>query len=516
VAHLEKYRAWVDEQLQSISLTLNSDFVHLDTTELFSIINSKVEALSSTSALYAAKALYKISTNIDRIFSGEIGALDLLHEDDLLNGVEVILTDTQLSGFLSSLSHSKPNLRVLELGAGTGSSTARYLSELRSSFSKYHATDGSTHAVEALKERFKDTANTEFAVFDISRSREEQAFEDGQYDLIIASNVFHQVENISEGLLLVQSLLKSDGYLLLQELSPSAKWTTAVLGILPDWSRYAEFRGSFEPTLNSETWAQQLAACEFKIHGADPAMEVSSQLNAILVAQSDVKVKYRKEAYLLVDESSDQLIMKDVEAKPQQRGYDVSTITLGQKPADDRDIISLLDVKKPFLEDISEEKYIKLQTLITTTNSRIFWPTKLSQIHVTDPRYGQIVGFARTIRNELGIDFAVCQTDLDFYDDTILDVFENFASRQAGDTFAPEAEFVVTDGHVYTGRYYPDSIPERLISSDADGPAVLTVEKGSRLRGLHWRRQKCSSPKGDEVQIEVHYMGLNRRVCNVV
>ena len=133
------------------------------------MIKSQVEHLSNTPASSAAHALVKVSTNIARVFSGDIDALDLLHENDLLGETEGLIKDFHTSEFLHSLSHSKPNLHVLELGAGTGTSAAKFLDELTNSYSKYRATDASTHAVGALKECFKGLTNTAFTILDIDR-----------------------------------------------------------------------------------------------------------------------------------------------------------------------------------------------------------------------------------------------------------------------------------------------------------------------------------------------------------
>jgi len=85
-------------------------------------------------------------------------------------------------------------LRVLEIGAGTGGTTTSMLSGLKSEFgerlySKYSFTDISAGFFVAAKERFKDHQNIEFSVLDISKDPLEQGFEEGSYDLILASNV---------------------------------------------------------------------------------------------------------------------------------------------------------------------------------------------------------------------------------------------------------------------------------------------------------------------------------------
>ncbi|KAF2814498.1 polyketide synthase [Mytilinidion resinicola] len=516
-SHLAKYHAWVSEQVQSFEPTSMLTWAQVGNGELAAIIKSQVEYLSNTPASSAAHALAKVSSNVARVFSGDIDALDLLHEDDLLIETEALIKDFETSEFLRSLSHSKPNLRVLELGAGTGISTTKFLSELANSYSKYHATDALTHAVDTLKERFKGLANTAFGILDIGQPLDGQLFEEGQYDLIIANNIVHHTPNLINSLQNVHKLLNPNGYLLLQELSPSAKWATAIFGILPEWSKDADIRGSFEASVDSATWIQVLAATGFDVDGISASSKSESQLNTIAIVRPKILMNTpSRRISLLVGEGSDTPRVLYIDQKLRERGYDVSYITLSDVPAAGQDIISLLDLGKPFFEGFNEKHYEKLQNFVASVNgSGIFWLTQLSQIYVTDPRYGQIVGLARTIRNEVGIDFAVCQTDLEFADDKVWEVFDKFTNRQTGDIFEPELEYVVTDGQVHIGRYYPHSIPDELLSSNPDGPVVLTVEKGSRLRGLHWERRKAKVPKDDEVQIEVHYTGLNRRDVSI-
>jgi SAM-dependent methyltransferase len=81
------------------------------------------------------------------------------------------------------LTHSKPNLRVLEVGAGTGASTRTILKDLAPSderilYSKYTFTDISAGLLFAAKENFKTFPNMEYATLDISQDPAEQGFED--------------------------------------------------------------------------------------------------------------------------------------------------------------------------------------------------------------------------------------------------------------------------------------------------------------------------------------------------
>ncbi|KAF1843632.1 polyketide synthase [Cucurbitaria berberidis CBS 394.84] len=512
-SHLLKYRSWVTEQVRGIEPTWVSTYAQMNDAQLEAMIQSQAEHLSDTSVGSVALALLKLATNITRVFSSEVEAYDLLNEDDLFNQLEEVIKELHTLNLLRSLSHSRPSLRVLELGAGTGTSTSQLLDELAESYSAYHATDSSVHAIDMLKDRFKSFPKMNFTVLDIGQSLVEQGFEGGQYDLIIANNVLHQTPNLKEGLANVHRLLSPNGYLIVQELSHAAKWATVIFGILPDWSKGGEARSTFEATKEAAAWIRELVMSGFEVDGVSGDLESQALLNTTIVARPSLLARSpTTKISLLVSEDSDVSKVLSVDRKLRERGYDVSHVTLNNVPIAGQDIISLLDLSHPFFECFDSKKYENLQNFVANViDCGIFWPTRLSQMHVTDPRYGQVIGFARTIRNESGIDFAVCQTDLDFADDKIFEVFKRFTERQTGDILKPELEYVIANGQVQTGRYYPHSIPDELVTTKPDGPALLTVEKGSRLRGLHWERQNEQTPQGDEVQIDVRYIGLNRK-----
>ena len=101
----------------------------------------------------------------------------------------------------------------------------------------------------------------------------------------------------------MHNLLNSNGHLLLQEVSPSAKWTTAVFGILPDWSKGAEARVSFEPSVDSAAWVRGLSATGFKVDGISASSKLEGQLNtiAIAIARPEIlaKTPSKKSLFLL-------------------------------------------------------------------------------------------------------------------------------------------------------------------------------------------------------------------------
>ena len=90
-------------------------------------------------------------------------------------------------------------LRILEVGAGTGSGTSVALPELPEGNFDYMFTDISAGFFAAAEERFADTGfPLEYRRLDIERNPADQGFELHAYDLVIAVNVLHATRDLGE------------------------------------------------------------------------------------------------------------------------------------------------------------------------------------------------------------------------------------------------------------------------------------------------------------------------------
>ncbi|PYH85777.1 NAD(P)-binding protein [Aspergillus uvarum CBS 121591] len=74
------------------------------------------------------------------MFAGTQHALHLLSEDDLLQSFYTLADAWDYNEFIQLIGHTNPRLRMLEVGAGTGTTTFRVLKALRSPFGErlYH------------------------------------------------------------------------------------------------------------------------------------------------------------------------------------------------------------------------------------------------------------------------------------------------------------------------------------------------------------------------------------------
>ncbi|ALF53427.1 beta-ketoacyl synthase [Nostoc piscinale CENA21] len=114
---------------------------------------------------------------------------------------------------------SSVQLRVLEIGAGTGVTTQALLPVLPPQQTSYTFTDIGSGFLTQAQEKFKDYPFVEYRLLDIDKSPTEQGFEKYSFDIIIATNVLHATRNIDQTFHHVRSLLAPGGFLLMWEIT---------------------------------------------------------------------------------------------------------------------------------------------------------------------------------------------------------------------------------------------------------------------------------------------------------
>jgi acyl transferase domain-containing protein/acyl carrier protein len=174
---------------------------------------------------------------------------------------------------VSALDQPSRALRILEIGAGTGGTTAHLLSHLGQSGSEsdnrlddssetasveYTFTDISPLFLAKAEARFATYSNVTYQRLDIEQSIEQQGFRCGDYDVIIASHVLHATADIAQTLKGVRSLLAPGGQLILLEGTQPLIWLDLVFGMTEGW-----WQRSTYPLLSVSQWQQQLQLAGF-------------------------------------------------------------------------------------------------------------------------------------------------------------------------------------------------------------------------------------------------------------
>lgn len=156
------------------------------------------------------------------------------------------------------------HIRILEVGAGTGATTAGIIESLRpfqNRIAEYCYTD--------LSKAFLFHAESVFApkapclctrIFDVDKPIAEQNISPDRYDFVIAANVLHATRNIRNTLRNTKAVLRHSGVLLLNEISDRSIYAHLIFGLLDGWwlNEDGAIRVPGSPALYPESWKNVL------------------------------------------------------------------------------------------------------------------------------------------------------------------------------------------------------------------------------------------------------------------
>ncbi|WGV58343.1 SDR family NAD(P)-dependent oxidoreductase [Brevibacillus brevis] len=183
-------------------------------------------------------------------------------------------------------------IRILEIGAGTGGTSAIVLPRLKpfqKHIEEYCYTDLSqAFLLHAEKEYGAENPYLTYRIFNVEKPVEEQGIAADTYDLVIATNVLHATKNISQTLLHAKTTLQKNGLLILNELTSNTLFAHLTFGLLDGWWRYddPEWRIPGCPLLTVETWQKALKKAGYQSVFL-PAEDQLDLCQQIIVAESD-------------------------------------------------------------------------------------------------------------------------------------------------------------------------------------------------------------------------------------
>ncbi len=210
-------------------------------------------------------------TALELLFpEGDFTELSELYQESVLQALMNRLITKAVIGVLEHLPRGRC-CRILEIGAGTGGTTAHLLPHLPASQVEYVFTDIARVFLHKAKARFQNYPFVRYCLLDIEQ---EPALPDNGpdgYDLIIAANVLHATKDLSQTLTHIQQLLHPGGMLVLLEGTAPVRWLDLVFGLTDGWWRFADhsLRPSY-PLISASQWEALL-----KEHGFSEAVSIS-------------------------------------------------------------------------------------------------------------------------------------------------------------------------------------------------------------------------------------------------
>ena len=192
--HMQKFVSWMKAAESTLS-TQNP--TALKGTQLIEKINAIGQQFAED--VPEAAMVAQLNARMPEIMTGNIGALDVMVENNLLSriyedGFGQMGAYAKLADVMELVAHKEPRLRILELGAGTGGATKPMLKALGGDthmpkYERYDFTDVSKAFLGVAQEKFQNYRHLEFGILDIESDPVDQGFEEHFYDIVFASNV---------------------------------------------------------------------------------------------------------------------------------------------------------------------------------------------------------------------------------------------------------------------------------------------------------------------------------------
>ena len=237
--------------------------------------------------------------NLAAVMKGECDPLDLLFPNGSIEDIERLYRDSPFARFyngligdavpvLASRFPSDHALRILEIGAGTGSATAYILPQLPAGRTEYVFTDVTPLFTSRAQRTFSGFSFVKYKTLDIEKDPLAQGFDAHSYDIIIAANVLHATQDLHDTLDNVRSLLASDGSLLLIEGTRPLRFGDLIVGLTDGWWKFKDFE--LRPShalISDQRWRALLAESGFNQVEVSPEYEPNSVMSrqALIVAQ---------------------------------------------------------------------------------------------------------------------------------------------------------------------------------------------------------------------------------------
>lgn len=239
---------------------------------------------------------------VEDLFRGRVEAPTLLFSEAAMEVVEGFYVgslaldyyNTVLKETLASLLRDRPSgrkLRILEVGAGTGATTAKLLPVLESVDFEYVFTDVSSVFLKKAKRDIAShlpaSGSMVFDILDIEVDPCAQGFQPAQFDIVLAANCIHATRRMKETVANMRSLLRPSGVMLLFESTRQSAISDCTFGFTDGWWRFEDFdlRPDY-PLLSFDTWNSLLMSNGFvsvdRVDRLDGALESS----AIIVARN--------------------------------------------------------------------------------------------------------------------------------------------------------------------------------------------------------------------------------------
>ncbi|MEL6931091.1 MAG: polyketide synthase dehydratase domain-containing protein, partial [Cyanobacteria bacterium J06600_6] len=249
--------------------------------------------------------LHRCASQLDKVLNGDVDPKELLFPGGDL-GITTSLyqdspgakvTNTLVAETIQQALSNQPQgktIKILEIGAGTGGTTAYILPKLNPSNTEYTFSDLSPLFLTKAREKFKQYDFVKYELLDISKTSQAPK----TYDIIIAANVLHATADLKHTLSNVRQLLNPQGLLIIVEGTQPARWFDLTFGMTEGWWKFVDkqLRANY-PLISVYNWQKLLLDADFTV-GTSPKTPLQQ---AVIIAQASNKAIARQHYLIFAD-----------------------------------------------------------------------------------------------------------------------------------------------------------------------------------------------------------------------
>ncbi|KAK2603556.1 hypothetical protein QQS21_004236 [Conoideocrella luteorostrata] len=417
-ASLSGSTAYFLEYSRHVLLSLPHDW-HNDTIEDIR------EATKVCKALPDLGVMHLVGQTMPRVFRGETTMLEEFRETGMLDDYYEHSFSSEPSRhwqtrMVEQIATRLPLLNILEIGAGTGGTTKLMLNTLGRRFQSYTFTDisaGFFGAAAAALSPFRD--RLVFKTLDVERDPTSQGFQEGGYDVIIASFVLHATASLECTLANVRKLLRPGGQLIVGEgAAETAPISSFIFGPLPGWWLGRDEGRILSPHVSTPQWDRLLRKSGFSGIDTKAPDEWEQVLGVCLFSSQAVNghVTFLRsplfapnfehcpkiERLTIVGGKTTHIAQLVTEASALLKPY-ADEIRVFTSLADvDHDapnafMVSLADLDKPVFQNMTERDFVPFRRIFQEEKT-LLWVTTGRRSE--EPFSNMIVGFGRTAVHE--------------------------------------------------------------------------------------------------------------------
>lgn len=495
------------------------------------------------------KLLKRLYDHLPAVLLNTKSSLQVALQDGLLtevykSGIMLTAAYAQFVRLIDLIAHKNPQMKILEIGAGTGGAT-RYAMKILGGdtnskrYKDYTFTDITTSFLSPADTEFLTCKGMFYKKLDIEVNPLQQGFEP-VYDLVIASQCFHATTTMAKTIQNARKLLKGGGKLVLIEGTQLLNFVGLVFGTFPDYWNGIQDGRIDSPFLTKGRWEELLSNNGFS--GIDivlddlpePVSFASTIISTAIEPPVNIQTVEppRCPSIFIVHLESRPLFSRTLSKQLKQVGISSVSIPLSEaRLLENSRVISLVDLERSPLSGTSQLEFEGTKDILVRA-ATLLWVSAGGLMKASRPTAALNFGLLTTLAIErpsarfvsVDLEPAFDQSATEIAQAIIEKEHSLHLNRALG---SRETEYIMDKGCFQISRIIPDHNLNRrfklqeglhkkseMLPLGNQGPIRIAFEQPGLLNSLFFQSDKeyLEALQDGCIEVRTAAVGLNVRV----